>query len=949
MGSNEEKFFESNMALLKEFHNKTWQGVCDFESSVEPEIFFTSEGKTNLKVRIKNGNNIHLHDFHDPEVEVPQFLGLIPENSNGVVLLTGIGLGYTPIAILKERKNIQFLAIFDLIPDIFVTAMQNMDLSPILTDPRVILSLGPDPDIEKILEPAQLALQLENIHDLKHVPSFSVDRQAYEKLSEKVFDVANQYNLGGGAVLGGGKVYTSNRFSHLTSMYQNCIIEELMDKFKGKPAIIVAGGPSLDKNIHLLSEAKNKAVIIAVDSVIPNLLANGIIPDFMTSIDPIDLIYEKFADVLPQMNDIALISSTWITPKIPKIFSPKKIFWTFSGRHMENWIMELLGGKVAAGGASTVAHLNLVAAALMGCSPIVFVGQDLAYAGNVSHAANTSLSEDEFIDKWKQGDTVIWTEEINGGKIPTDRLLLSYKSHFESFISHNTGNYINATAIGAQIKGTEPMDLEDVIDRYCKKPVNTLEVIKNAGENRRKSEPFLKEFRSFIKKSKQIFKEVNKTETLHKKVIKALTTAKNKGKNYTRFETLPRNIQKDIMAIDKGHKKIDGFKSIWSILDEITMAGLRLSQRQRYEIARLEKDPGQYTQWLLKNFDRLQHINSVRENELKFFTDHLSKLVSFYEKEKKILRQIENKNEDNDIVELADLYFESNDWSLLEQVCSQFDDHKNFNPSICFYKGCVHLFKNEFIKAESYFEKAGNNHPETEQRIRGFRSRLGDEYNGHADFFIGKDENTIRKMLIKGLKYGGQHITLVNRLNEMADRDLNQINQEFESEHPEAGKKLAEKWINDIDQHGELVRAIKKEKCAEFSRLYGSIHVKLEEFETAVKGFDKLLSFVSDNAEYHLLKADACFGMNDFDNGVQALNQAVVLDRRYAQYWENMGDNLAKKGNYNDALAAFEQNLLALPENRMVLKKISECYLKLGHVDAAKEALTQLKNDLKNG
>ena len=52
------------------------------------------------------------------------------------------------------------------------------------------------------------------------------------------------------------------------------------------PVVIVAAGPSLDKNIHILKEFQGKCLIICVDIVLFKLIENGIRPDFVINIDP---------------------------------------------------------------------------------------------------------------------------------------------------------------------------------------------------------------------------------------------------------------------------------------------------------------------------------------------------------------------------------------------------------------------------------------------------------------------------------------------------------------------------------------------------------------------------------------------------------------------------------------------------------------------------------------
>ena len=169
--------------------------------------------------------------------------------------------------------------------------------------------------------------------------------------------------------------------------------------FKGIPAFIVAGGPSLDKNIHLLPSVKGKGVIISVDTVLPALLRKGVKPDFVTSIDSQNLTFEKIADVSLDVEGISLITMPWVNRKVSMIFPFERRFWWFSGHRIEKWMNRIVGGTINERGAGRVAHLNLISAIVFGCSPIVFIGQDLAYTGGATHAKNTALTGNLLMEK----------------------------------------------------------------------------------------------------------------------------------------------------------------------------------------------------------------------------------------------------------------------------------------------------------------------------------------------------------------------------------------------------------------------------------------------------------------------------------------------------------------------------------------------------------------------
>jgi len=93
--------------------------------------------------------------------------------------------------------------------------------------------------------------------------------------------------------------------------------------------------------------------------------------------------------------------------------------------------------------------------------------------------------------------------------------------------------------------------------------------------------------------------------------------------------------------------------------------------------------------------------------------------------------------------------------------------------------------------------------------------------------------------------------------------------------------------------------------------------------------------------------ADTYFSCNDFNRGATYLEKAVSLDKRYSKCWENLVDALYTAKKYEDALLAYEQCFIATPSNLDALKKIGDCYLETGQLEAAKEAYQQLKSAIK--
>ena len=109
----------------------------------------------------------------------------------------------------------------------------------------------------------------------------------------------------------------------------------------------------------------------------------------------------------------------------------------------------------------SVATLCTSVAQYMGCNPIAFIGQDLAYTDYKAHAQDFKSFK---VDKEK----VEYTRGYYGGEVPTDTPLLVFLKWFESFIreTKEQTQYINCTEGGAYIDGAEHRPFKEVVDEY---------------------------------------------------------------------------------------------------------------------------------------------------------------------------------------------------------------------------------------------------------------------------------------------------------------------------------------------------------------------------------------------------------------------------------------------------------------------------------------------------
>jgi len=155
-------------------------------------------------------------------------------------------------------------------------------------------------------------------------------------------------------------------------------------------AVIVSAGPSLDKNLHVLPKVSKKAYIICVAQALPTLINNGIYPDLVVVIDPVD--YSHILKDLPINSRCDLL----IGASCNKAFRGLnfKNIYTFDGNIVsDKWILNLFGDEPVGASGGSVSVSALLFAVRFGFRYIALIGQDLSISGNRQYASDSPLSD----------------------------------------------------------------------------------------------------------------------------------------------------------------------------------------------------------------------------------------------------------------------------------------------------------------------------------------------------------------------------------------------------------------------------------------------------------------------------------------------------------------------------------------------------------------------------
>ncbi|MFT3984498.1 MAG: DUF115 domain-containing protein [Lachnospiraceae bacterium] len=291
-----------------------------------------------------------------------------------------------------------------------------------------------------------------------------------------------------------GSAYYENTFSNMHFLLKSKSLENLYLRLPHNvPAIVVAAGPSLDKNIKDLAAAKEKAFIIAVDTALRPLLKAGIMPDLCISIDPKKRV-EHFSD--DRANDIPMVCYLVSHKEIMDRHRAEKIFINDLNHHIQHFFSQKckIFPVVSSGG--SVANDAFSIAQMLGFQTIILVGQDLAYTDQKTHSEASVRGEWKIdVSKLKK----VMMEGIDGKPIASSGEFVLYKAWFEEqIINYPNITVIDATEGGAKIYGSRIMALKDAISENCMKSYDFKEIIRDTDAYLSDSEQ--KEFVEYVKK-----------------------------------------------------------------------------------------------------------------------------------------------------------------------------------------------------------------------------------------------------------------------------------------------------------------------------------------------------------------------------------------------------------------------------------------------------------------
>ncbi|EAJ7142605.1 motility associated factor glycosyltransferase family protein, partial [Campylobacter jejuni] len=279
---------------------------------------------------------------------------------------------------------------------------------------------------------------------------------------------------------------------NIPSMLESIPLQRLLNERKNKfeNAIVVSAGPSLSKQLSLLKQYQEKAVIFCADGALSMLEKEGIVPDYVTNLDFTDLAMKFFQNKENlKQSVIALECATH--PNVVRSLKAENCMIILRNKALYQRFNLNDFGYIDTG--THVSHFSYTLALALGFKNIIMIGQDLAF----DEKGNSHSKGFDFGEKYQREsnfDKLKVPAYAGKGEVLTHIAWNDYRIKLEYLFACNSKEvkFYNATEGGARINFTEELSFKECCEKFLTKEKPKFELPKTLTKNR--SDKLLKKF-----------------------------------------------------------------------------------------------------------------------------------------------------------------------------------------------------------------------------------------------------------------------------------------------------------------------------------------------------------------------------------------------------------------------------------------------------------------------
>ena len=467
-------YFKKNLQFLQKTHPPLAHQLTLIDPS-DLEVCWTQQEEPNLK-RIYEGQTYYYHSPISARLEAQTWFHSLDLHLATAIFVYGIGLGYYYEAAKSWLKQHPRHALIFLEEDLSVIfRLCETELGwQLLKDPQVQLIYLRSGDSHKDIFNELTWEYFETPFIISCLKLYQeINPKGFLQLQHEISYLFERKKIIVDEYLNYGVGFFRNFYLNLLELPHAYWGNGLFHHFSHIPAIICGAGPSLNKNIDLLPELKERALIFAGGSALNALIPKGIIPHFGAAIDPNISQYSRVAVAQPYKIPF-FYGNRLFHEALTAITGPRLYLAGEGSYKTPHWFEKQLDieGEEFEGGHNVV-NLSIQIARALGCNPIIIIGTDLAFTNEEYYAegiaTNLNLIPDDL--KIREEDCPIVKEDIEGRPIWTLWKWVIESEWISNFAElHPELTVINATEGGLGFKGIPNLTLKEAAEQFLKEP-----------------------------------------------------------------------------------------------------------------------------------------------------------------------------------------------------------------------------------------------------------------------------------------------------------------------------------------------------------------------------------------------------------------------------------------------------------------------------------------------
>ncbi len=482
----DQRVFDANLAALVK-HSPLIASVVGSAHARRDVVFLATDEDAICAVAA----GVPLCSKRRPLEEAQRFANRIDLEKSGGIIVMGFGAGHHVRAVVDRARSASTVIVFE--PDVALlrAVLENIDCSTWLAQGLVSFVTDADDALQlsACIRGSEAFLSI-GAEIVDHPPSRVRLGEAAKRFASRLTDAIGAMRTGVVTTLVQSDVTLRNQLMNIDHYVSQPDINDLRNLANNYPSVVVSAGPSLQRNLHLLSnpEIQNRAVIIAVQTMLKPLLDRGIRPHFVTALDHHEISQRFYEGLTAQdVEGVTLVIEPKANPAIPDSF-PGAIRVAGDERLDELLGADVLGNtpKARIKPGATVAHLAYYLAKFLGSNPVILIGQDLGFTDGQYYADGASIHNiwAGELNKFRTLEMFEWERIVRnrrhlrhlkdhlGRPIYSDAQMETYLAHFETDFARDIDaglHVIDATEGGVLKRGPEIMPLQNALDAFAQK------------------------------------------------------------------------------------------------------------------------------------------------------------------------------------------------------------------------------------------------------------------------------------------------------------------------------------------------------------------------------------------------------------------------------------------------------------------------------------------------